>query len=1189
MVTDDPTITDGETPEDSGPRGESNPLKRQRAFLRQRYAVLRPSEADPEAPAPGASDIIFKPAVESTSVADQGLLPTLPRTFQRSVMRAYRQRQAGGGPSDVEPMPGGAPSLHEDAPLPGPANNWVPLGPSVIRQGQAMNRPAVSGRVAGLAVAPGGLRVYVGSANGGVWRSDDRGHTWRSMMDAWDLSPTTFSSDSLACGAIALDPNDPDRVYVGTGEGGAESYFGVGPIRSDDGGVNWIEEPVAPNDPTLDGSGFYQLALDPADRERVVGATEQGLYLREQDGAGGFHWALKLEGIFTSVVAAHADNTTVFYAAQQGGRVFESNDGDQWQPVGNNFPTTNTHRIALATQPNNPNIVYALICRPWPSFHLRGVWRLDSGLNTWRNIAGAPTDLFGDDPSSQGQGWYDIAIAVDPNNGNRIYLGGSAKDVGGIWPSSVYVCLVTSSGSGAGLTYQMTPSYIGPNVHADVHALVFTPGDSDRLWVGCDGGVFFTKNATAVVPTFDSLNVGLATLTMNFMSQHPTEEAVIFCGTQDNGTSRYTGEETWLHSCWGDGGFVVVNWNDPKKILRTYTFGIMQRATDGGQGYDSWAEAGLPAAHRERSAFYAPLVGAPYNPANPSEADIVAFGGVRLWLSISFGRPWKSLPSNDTAVADSQSNDALVQSDPEQPHLFRSITFATARRVYAGTTLGEVYRYDKQGSTWRRTAIHDAPLPADGPVTSIAVDAADQTGGSIYVTLGGHGDYRHVWHFDGQQWRHRSGPAASEEQRLLDVQHNAVVVDPANPAHLYVGADVGVWRSTDGGQTWEPFSFGLPDSAVLDLQLHPTRRLLRAATHGRGVFEYKLDTDIADEVELYVRDTQLDVGRRATTLDADDPARPDRRVKLGQSPDIKVDPPGPSGGYRTPTNQINFYQFVDVLTDPVDKAVTAAAEDGVVNNRVYVQVHNRGLTPANGVKVMLLLAKTAGGIPDLPANFDAEVRQGNPINTPQWRTVGLQVLDDLRVSSPKIAAFDLPSSLLPPPGQLTGGGKHCVLALLHAPGDKFANTRREVAQLTMNERKAAYLDIVVAPSAGIHPGMVEFDVGENVTLAVWGKRRPSNGSEYVYVRPTDEQGEVLDDAAVKVELCGLDEAGAVRGAREMKYNRAWRSFWLRAEDLPRVADVSVRVMILVSGQNRRARATRLVRFDGSPTPERVEE
>jgi len=121
-----------------------------------------------------------------------------------------------------------------EAPQPPPANNWIPIGPSVLRQGQGGVKPATSGRTVGIAVAPGGARLYIGAANGGVWRSEDTGLTWYSLMEAFDLNPTNLASDSLACGAIALVPGmsvNQDRIYVGTGEGQGGAYFGVGSWR----------------------------------------------------------------------------------------------------------------------------------------------------------------------------------------------------------------------------------------------------------------------------------------------------------------------------------------------------------------------------------------------------------------------------------------------------------------------------------------------------------------------------------------------------------------------------------------------------------------------------------------------------------------------------------------------------------------------------------------------------------------------------------------------------------------------------------------------------------------------------------------------------------------------------------------------------------------------------------------------
>jgi hypothetical protein len=96
-----------------------------------------------------------------------------------------------------------------------------------------------------------------------------------------------------------------------------------------------------------------------------------------------------------------------------------------------------------------------------------------------------------------------------------------------------------------------------------------------------------------------------------------------------------------------------------------------------------------------------------------------------------------------------------------------------------------------------------------------------------------------VWHFDGTRWEARSGVAGSGRD-LLDVEHNALIVDRQAPQNIYVGADIGVWHSADKGVTWEPLPNGLPDAPVFDLQIHATRRLLRASTHGRGLYEFPL-------------------------------------------------------------------------------------------------------------------------------------------------------------------------------------------------------------------------------------------------------------------------------------------------------------------------------------------------------------
>ncbi len=1036
---------------------EGGPGERGREFLEVRLTPLTP-RGIPRMRAPVIPREPGQPLEESP----------LPPDFRRQLVRDYRERQQPQQRAPVLPESGAGELEAPEAPQPPPANNWIPIGPSVVRQGQGGVKPA---------------------ANGGVWRSDDAGQTWRSLMDAFDLNPTTPStgprpvgSDSLSVGALALIPAKPDRVYVGSGQGDEATYFGVGPIVTDNGTTTpptWTTESAAPDSPSLEGTAFFALAVDPAKADSVVAATLRGVYRREPKGMRGFHWARKtLRGddtreVPTSVVVATSGGATTFYAALWGGPVYSSTDGHTWNQIGAGFPTANVGRIGVAVQPNNPNVVYALVARSDNS-HVHGVYRIDTADGNWRQIIGVPTALFGPKPNKPGQGFYDLAIAVAPDNVNRIYLGGSTTRSGS---GSLYRCEVTVSDTSA----SMTPIYIGNSIHADVHAIVFAPDDANTMWVGCDGGVFSSTHPTGTGDIFTARNMGLQTLTMEHLGQHPTEDAVLFGGTQDNGGLRFTGEEAWLHSFPGDSGFSIVNWNDPYKILNSYIQGTVRRSIDGGTRY-SFEPKSVPLATNETREvveavlFYAPIAGTPPNPGSPTaaaDADLVAFGSIRPWISTTFGDSWQSIPNGTLA------DDNLVGP-------IRSLAFASPNRLYAGTYVGSltvagtavsysdaaVYRFDHTASGWTRTRLDTiggaSSLPLEGSITSIAVDPADATGTSIYVTLSGFGDYRHVWHFDGEQWQQRSGPAAGDPNSLLDVQANAIVADPANPAHLYVGADIGVWHSADGGANWAPFSQGLPDAAVTDLALHDPRRLLRAATYGRGVYERTLTNTDSPGIELYIRSTQLDQGRFPAVNGLPDPTALGQTVEFGRGPDIKLDTPDATGQYQfPPTDTIDFLQFVDTLSDDFQNVATHSSAN--ILTRVYVQVHNRGVTPANNVRVMLLLANISAGLPSLPAGFDVNVRNGLPITTPDWRTVGFDTLNDVRVGFPKIAAFSLPSSMLPPPANLVGNQHQCVLALVHHADDQFTNTLTNVNILSSGDRKAAHKDLTVVQFAGTLP------------------------------------------------------------------------------------------------------------------------
>jgi hypothetical protein len=222
-----------------------------------------------------------------------------------------------------------------------------------------------------------------------------------------------------------------------------------------------------------------------------------------------------------------------------------------------------------------------------------------------------------------------------------------------------------------------------------------------------------------------------------------------------------------------------------------------------------------------------PIVAAPYNPSKPADADWVAVAvGTQVSVSDDFAKSWP---------------DPLAIVLPDGSGSAFALAFASPKRLFIGTTRGEVFRADRSGGGWKIDRIDDAgagALGLTGLITDVAVDWADPDRQSVYVCFGGSGDDRRVWWYDGTRWHDRSG---SPGNNLLNVEHNALAVDPNDPSNVYVGADIGVWHSPDRGQTWAPLQNGLPDAPVFDLQIHPTQRLLRAATHGRGVYEIPLD------------------------------------------------------------------------------------------------------------------------------------------------------------------------------------------------------------------------------------------------------------------------------------------------------------------------------------------------------------
>jgi hypothetical protein len=480
--------------------------------------------------------------------------------------------------SGVHPVPLDAPA--------GDANLWVPIGPSIVVNGQAGGRPRVAGRVRDLAISPDGMRVYAATANGGVWYSADSGTTW-SPLGNWNPTPPTVAIDrpaqELTCGCLlvqfgAAADGSGDDVYVGTGElipGTSQTPVnmigGVGVLHldsfpaalSDPFGAHWKRE--AKN---LTGAGIYRMARDPNDANTLVAATSIGFYKRTGVFVEDSDWTLVHDGPFAfdaykgkkATDVAWASNNRLWVAvpgrgAGQDDQIFTSPSGlgGSWQgvPLLHVTDLQGTVRLGLAVAPSDPTVVYVLGSGP-------GLWRFsdptpDGAYSIPPLVSRIFFQLFGDEEGDQSS--YDLAITVHPDNANIVVLGGKAVWADDAWSASLFRHTITTTPvvTADFVTDNFDkpdedPTYIGNGIHSDVHQIKFVKVGGDlHMWVACDGGVFRSRDSGNRY-SFVAANSGLAVLQPGFVMGHPENDAFVITGTQDNGVLLRVGDTVWMHT-----------------------------------------------------------------------------------------------------------------------------------------------------------------------------------------------------------------------------------------------------------------------------------------------------------------------------------------------------------------------------------------------------------------------------------------------------------------------------------------------------------------------------------------------------------------------------------------------------------------------------------------------------------------
>jgi hypothetical protein len=687
-------------------------------------------------------------------------------------------------------------------------SGWQWLGPDNI-----------GGRTRAIVIHPQRSNtMWVASVGGGVWRTDDGGNSFRPVDDRMA---------NLAVTTLVMDPKRPDTIYAGTGEGyyNVDALRGAGIFRTTD-GVNWTQIAATA---TANFHYVNRLAVS-ADGAALLAATRDGIF-RSADAARAT-WTRRLSDEIADVDTHPTDRLRAVAGGLRNGQAYVSTDGgSSWQVATHSRPWTGRVEITYARK--NPSIVYASVATGGGE-----VWRSTDGGQSFEPMKtltadGEPAEYLG------GQGWYDNVIwAGDPTNENLVIAGGID-----LWKST-----------NGGDTFVDISSWWSPqSAHADHHAITAHPGFDGKtntvVYFGNDGGLYrtddlYTVGGTVVPPRtkgWQRVNNNYG-VTQFYGGSGQSASGMIVGGTQDNGTLVYApGSGTmWRTMFGGDGGWSAAHPTDANVFYGEYVHLNIHRSTDGGQSAEfisgqfwdasvrQWRWKPLPFtipdAQANTALFIAPFV---LDPGNP---DRILAGGLDLWRTNDAraantntrGPTWRSIKrsvgSEITAIAVMPGN---------------------SDRIWVGHRNGDVYRTENgtaASPTWQKV---DERGPAANRlpnryVTRITLDPRDPT--IAFVTFGGY--------TSGNVWRTVDAAASWRDvgAGLPQAPIRSVVVHPANSKFVYLGTEVGVFASEDGGTTWSPTNEGPTNCSVDELFWMGT--ILVAATHGRGMFAIQLSGEL---------------------------------------------------------------------------------------------------------------------------------------------------------------------------------------------------------------------------------------------------------------------------------------------------------------------------------------------------------
>jgi photosystem II stability/assembly factor-like uncharacterized protein len=695
----------------------------------------------------------------------------------------------------------------------------------------------ISGRMTDVAVlAPKGenYTIYVAGASGGVWRTRNEGVTWEPIFQ---------HAASTSIGDVTLAPSNPDILWVGTGEANIfrSSMAGAGVYKSTDAGESWTHMGLAGT------HTIPRIIVHPANPDIVYVAASghewthdeyRGLY-KTTDGGRSWEKILYVDdqtGIIDLVM--HPSDPNTLYAATwqrirekwndprnephyDGSAIYKTTDGGAtWNEVTDGLPAPRHRgRIGIDIARSNPDVLYAFVDnyevareapegetdaygRPrGPVIQGATVFRSDDGGARWRRMS--EPDSYMQNLSGT-YGWVFGQIRVDPNDEDRIYVMGVQLHVS----------------EDAGRTYRVLRG-----MHVDHHGMWIYPDNSNYIVNVNDGGVAISYDGGENWRTFyDNLP-----LVQFFNVAHDMGDPFrVYGSIQDHGSYRGIVDlgrgrhaipaAAFEGAPGGEGSTHVIDPTNPDIVYSAGFYGTLQR-TDMSTGETvSVVPKPEPGELAFRGQWVAPFILSPHNPG------IVYHGMNFLFRSMFRGESW------DRISPDLTHNDPAKYGDIPYQTLF-SIAESPFRfgLLYVGTDDGRVWRTDDGGSNWKEIN-QGVPVRWVAELVASRYDAA-----TVYMAQNGKRDddfVPYLWKSTdyGESWSNIVG-------NLPSGPVNVIKEDPKSPDVLYVGTDLGVYLSLDGGLEWHALpGGGVPTSFFHDLVIHPEEAILVAATHGRGLW-----------------------------------------------------------------------------------------------------------------------------------------------------------------------------------------------------------------------------------------------------------------------------------------------------------------------------------------------------------------